>query len=81
MAVLVVLNLMDSLPVSWYLESHLLGLKHVGLAALVHSNLKSLLSEPKEESSFSGEPGRKGCAGSSQQSYQMELLGNSCIRE
>lgn len=38
-------NLMDFLPVLWYLESHLLGLKHVGMAALVHSNLKSLLSE------------------------------------
>lgn len=37
----------------------------MGLAALVHSNLKSPLSEPGEKSSFSGKPGRKGCAGSS----------------
>lgn len=63
-----VVNLMDSLPVLWYLESHLLGLKHVGMAALVHSNLKSLLSEPQEDSCLSGEPGRKGCSGSFQQS-------------
>lgn len=80
-AALVAVNLMDSLPVLWYLESHLLGLKHVGMAALVHSNLKSLLSELWEDSSLSGEPGRKGCSGSFQQSYQMERLGNSCIRE
>jgi len=36
----------------------------------------SPLRNTREESSILGEPGRKGCAG-----YQMEWLGNSCIRQ
>lgn len=42
------------------MESHILALKHVRLVALVHPNLRFLLSKSGEENSFSGKPGRKG---------------------